>query len=320
MKKLIISNTELELSPIGLGCVNAGLSWDEEKANRIFDAFLEFGGNVYDTARVYSDWIPPEIGRSERVLGQWLKKSGKRNQVILVTKGGHPVMTGENPDLHINRLSREDMICDVDLSLKALQTDYIDLYFYHRDDVNRPVEELIDTMEGFVKEGKIRYYACSNWTTKRMKEADAYCKKMGYRGFAANQALYNIGCFYMNPQEDDTLVTMDEEMVAYHRENPENLAMPYQGFCSGYFNKLIVLGEEGVKGSVYDTPGNRKIKDRIEMLMEKYKITATQAVLGFFACQDFACLPLYGPRNEANLKEACDTFEVTFEKEDYKGL
>ena len=70
MKKITLMNTDLELSPMGMGCVNAGIKWDGEDAYRIFDAFLDMGGNVYDTARVYSDWIPSEIGRSERVLGQ----------------------------------------------------------------------------------------------------------------------------------------------------------------------------------------------------------------------------------------------------------
>lgn len=68
MKKITLMNTDLELSPMGMGCVNAGIKWDGEDAYRIFDAFL-YGGNVYDTARVYSDWIPSETGRSERVLG-----------------------------------------------------------------------------------------------------------------------------------------------------------------------------------------------------------------------------------------------------------
>lgn len=64
MKKISLINTDLELSPMGMGCVNAGIKWDGEDAYRIFDSFLDMGGNVYDTARVYSDWIPSEIGRS----------------------------------------------------------------------------------------------------------------------------------------------------------------------------------------------------------------------------------------------------------------
>ena len=86
MRKITIMNTDLELSPMGMGCVNAGIKWDGEDAFWIFDAFLDMGGTVYDTARVYSDWIPSEIGRSERVLGQWLRQSGKRHDIVLLPR------------------------------------------------------------------------------------------------------------------------------------------------------------------------------------------------------------------------------------------
>ena len=72
MKKITIKNTDLELSPMGMGCVNAGIKWDGEDAFRIFDAFLDMGGTVYDTARVYADWIPPEIGYALYVCCQWI--------------------------------------------------------------------------------------------------------------------------------------------------------------------------------------------------------------------------------------------------------
>ncbi len=317
MKKIRIPDTELELAPVGMGCVNAGLKWDGKEADNLFDAFVDMGGNLYDTARVYSDWIPDERGRSERVIGDWLRRSGKRDRVVLVTKGGHPDMTVQHPDMHENRLTRADMQHDLDLSLQALGTDYIDLYFFHRDHEELPVQELIETMESFVKAGKIRYYGCSNWSTERMEEADSYCREQGYGGFAANQALYNIGCRYMKPMADDTLAVVDSRMADYHRRNPQNLAMPYMGLCSGFFHSLIQKGEKSVEKSEYYTEDNLKVKDQILKVMEKYHATVTQAVLGFFAVQQFVCLPLYGPRSAENMKEALDTFEIPFEKQDY---
>lgn len=317
MKKITLMNTDLELSPMGMGCVNAGIKWDGEDAYRIFDAFLDMGGNVYDTARVYSDWIPSEIGRSERVLGQWLRQSGKRHDVILLTKGGHPDMTSATPDMHASRISAENMRTDLELSLRALGTDYIDIYFYHRDNEDVPVSELIDIMEDFRKQGKIRYYACSNWTTARMKEADAYAASKGCRGFVANEALYNIGEPWMKPMADDTLVIMDKEMQRYHEENPQNLAMPYSAACNGFFHKLLAAGREAVVNSEYYAEGNLNNMRIISKLMEKYGISVTQAVLGYLTCQNFQCLPLYGPRNTEDLKDAMGTFEIPFRAEDY---
>lgn len=315
--KIMIPNTDIEIHPLGLGTVNAGLAWDGKDADRIFDAFLDMGGSLIDTAHVYSDWVKPERARSERVIGEWLERSGRRNQIVLATKGGHPDMTVPNPDTHISRMQKADMEADLDSSLKQLHTDHIDIYFYHRDDESQTVEELIEVMEEFRRKGKIRYYGCSNWTTSRMKAAGQYCSEKGYRGFAANQALLNLGYRYMNPLPDDTLVYADEEMQQYHREHTENLLMPYMGVCSGFFHKYIGKGPDAVKDSPYYTDGNLKIAERVRTLCNKYHATVSQIVLGFFVQQDFACAPLYGPKNVEQIEEAMKTFEIPFEKEDY---
>ena len=317
MDRIKIKDTDLELSRLGLGCVKAGVKWAGQEAFDLFDEFLDMGGNVYDTARVYSDWIPSERGRSERVLGQWLAHSGKRHDIVLVSKGGHPDMTGPDPDMHKSRVSERCLKYDLEESLRVLGTDYIDIYFYHRDNEEVPVSELIDIMEDFKKQGKIRYYACSNWTTTRMKEADAYAASKGYRGFVANEALYNIGEPWMKPMADDTLVIMDKEMQKYHEENPRNLAMPYSAACNGFFHKLFANGRSAVSGSEYYTEGNLRNAERLHELMEEYGISVTQAVLGYLTCQKFTCLPLYGPRNIADLKEAMETFRIPFRMEDY---
>lgn len=317
-KRIMIQDTDIELFPIGLGAVNAGLAWDGADADRIFDAFLYYGGNLIDTAHVYSDWVKPERARSERTIGDWLRRSGKRQQIVIATKGGHPDMTVENPDLHLSRMTKADMQSDLNSSLEKLGTDYIDLYFYHRDNTEQPVEELVEIMEEFRRQGKIRYYACSNWSTFRMKEADAYCRAHGYRGFAANQSLYNLGYKYMNPLEDDTLAYADKEMQEYHKENPGNLLMPYMGVCSGFFHKYITRGEDTVKSSPYYTEGNRRVAGRVKELCERYGATVSQVVLGFFGQQDFDCAPLYGPKNVEQIEEVMKTFDIPFTKEDYE--
>ena len=317
MEHILIPESELSVSSLGLGTVDAGLLWDGLEAARVFDEFLDLGGNLIDSAHVYSDWVPSEIARSERVIGDWLQRSKKRSQVVLITKGGHPDMTGPVKDTHISRMRRQDMQGDLDASLKQLRTDYIDLYFYHRDDLDIPVEECIEVMQDFVRQGKIRYYGCSNWSTERMKAADRYCRKMGYRGFVANQALLNLGYKYMSPLEDDTMCAIDDEMYAYHRENRNNIAMPYMGVCSGFFHIYEEKGEQGVKNSPYYTEGNIKMAKRLSYLKERYHATVTQIVLGYFTVQDFPCVPLYGPRCFEHLKDAAGTFNIKFNREDY---
>ncbi len=318
MERKQIQDTELWVSPFGLGTADAGVAWKEEETEKIFGTYLELGGNVIDTAHVYSDWVPPEISRSERVIGDWLTKTKKRNEIVLVTKGGHPSMLGENPDMHKSRMRKEDMIQDLDSSLMKLRTDHVDLYFYHRDDLSIPVEETIEVMEDFVRQGKIRYYGCSNWSPERMEAADSYCKEKGYRSFIADQMLFNYGVKYMNPMADDTLGVMDDTMYRYHRENRRNLAMPYMGICTGFFHSYEKKGAEAVKESPYYTEGNLRAAKRLEELKEKYGANTTQILLGFFTVQDFPCLPLYGTGKPERLKEAAEAFSIAFEKEDFE--
>lgn len=316
-KRIQIPETELSVVPIGLGTVNAGLRWDGAEADRLFDSYLDVGGNLIDTAHVYSDWVPGEIARSERVVGDWIRRSGKRDRIVLVTKGGHPDMTPAVPNLFANRCTKQEITADLNASLKQLNTDYIDLYFYHRDDKNIPVEELIETMEGFVREGKIRYYGCSNWTAERMIAADAYCREKGYRGFAADQSLLNVGLKYMNPMPDPTLGYTQGDAYQYHIHNPRNLMMPYMSVCSGFFFQLKNRGEEAVKSSNYFTPGNLAVARKLDEICEKYGCTLTQAVLGFLMTREFACSALYGANRPEQIQDAMGTLEIPFTAEDY---
>lgn len=317
-KRIDIPGTDLSACPIGLGTVGAGLQWDGADADRLIDAYIDMGGNVIDSARIYSDWVPPEIGRSERVIGDWISRGGRRDKVILITKGGHPRFRDPSDDIHLARMTRADMRGDIELSLKALRTEVIDLYFYHRDNPAQSVEEEIETMEDFRREGKIRYYGCSNWSADRIREADAYCAAKGYRGFVADQALLNLGMKYMNPLPDDTLVYMTDDLYQYHVENAGNLAMPYMGVASGFFHLFAEGGEEAVRNNPYFTPKNVQVAIRCRELMEKYGASISQVVLGYFFHQPFACVPLYGPQNTAQLKDAMETLEIRFSKEDYE--
>lgn len=305
--RIQIPNTELSLYPVGFGTVDAGSVWSDEHAYQLLDAYVAQGGNLIDTARVYSE------GRSESVIGRWLKNRGKRDDLVIITKGGHPPMS----DLHQSRMKKADMEQDLATSLRELCTDYIDIYFYHRDDLSQPVSDLIDVMEGFVKEGKIRYYGCSNWTTARMKEADAYARSKGYRGFVCNQALFNIASKYMKPFTDDTMVAVDEEMQAYHQQNPGNLLMPYFGVCSGFFHIAAEKGLDAVKNSPYYTEENVVIQGKIMRLQKKYNASISQIVLGFFYQQPFQAIPLYGSKDVEQLMDAIGTLKIAFDKQDF---
>ena len=322
-KNFNIPNTDLYVSPMGMGTVDAGVAWglDAASADSIFGTFIEAGGNLIDCAHVYSDWAAVdgihEIGRCERVTGQWMKRHSNRHDIVLTSKGGHPVYTNTHYDLHLNRCTKADMRGDLEGSLELLQTDYIDIYFYHRDDPRIPIEEMVETMQDFIREGKIRYFAVSNWTAERQKAAMDYCRKMGYRGAIADQALLNLGAKYMNPLADDTMLACKGDLYEYHKKELDTLMMPFMGNASGFFHIFAAKGEEGVKGSPYATPKNIELAKHVVEMSKKYDCAITNVVLGYFATEQFPCVPLYGPFNEDSIKEAAKTFDIKFDKNDY---
>jgi aryl-alcohol dehydrogenase-like predicted oxidoreductase len=307
-KYLEIDKTDLKVSRIGLGTANAGLAWDGNDAFRIFDAYLDRGGNLIDSARIYSDWVQPEIGRSERVIGDWLRNRGRHDDIIMMTKGGHPRLDS----MTLGRLSRKEVETDLDLSLRALSLDCIDIYCYHRDDMSRSVEELIETMESFVRAGKIRYYACSNWSTERMKEADSFCNRKGYRGFVLNQALYNYGSSAMNPYPDKTMVTVDANMLEYHSSNLKNVLAAYMTLCSGFFHNLSGKGEQAVAESPYCTRENLELYKKIASVAADNNTGITQVLVAFVLTRKPDMLALIGARNLELLEAAMDTVNVDF--------
>ena len=132
-----INNTDLKASKLVLGSHLFGTEIDEKISFALLDRFLEAGGNIVDTASVYANWLPGEKHKSEKTLGKWLANSGRRKEMIVVTKGGHH-------DLETNksRLFYKDVREDLEKSLENLRTDYIDIYYLHKDDINQQPEDL----------------------------------------------------------------------------------------------------------------------------------------------------------------------------------
>lgn len=311
---LILPGTGLSVSPFGLGCTRAGSAWTGERADRLLDYFVDMGGNVIDTARIYG---LPDIGASEATLGGWLHRRGRRSDIVLMTKGGHP----EVSSMHVSRMSRRDMELDLAASLRALRTDYVDIYFYHRDDEDQSVGELLECMEDFRRAGHIRFYACSNWSTRRMREADAYARAHGLTGFVGNECLYNLGSSGAGPMHDDTLVRADADMLAYHQGGTHNTMMPYSGLCEGFFHRLESspsVQDARLTGSPYHTPANLCLAGRVALLREKYAATTSQVLAGFFFTSAVPMLPLFGCSSESHLAELLAAVDIPFTAQDYR--
>ena len=152
MRIVPIPDTSLKPSALCLGTALFGSEIGRADSFALMDAFLEGGGNFLDTARNYADWLPGEKHVSEKTIGLWMRERRNRERVIVATKGAQLDAVTKAA-----RLARADLEFDLAESLNHLRIDAIDLYWLHRDDVNRPVEEIMDTLHDQVAAGKIRY-------------------------------------------------------------------------------------------------------------------------------------------------------------------
>jgi aryl-alcohol dehydrogenase-like predicted oxidoreductase len=187
MNKRKLGHSGLETFPLALGGNVFGWTADEPTSFALLDAFVAAGFSLIDTADVYSVWVPGHAGgESETIIGKWLKRSGRRQDVLIATKVGMEM----GPDK--KGLARTHILHSVEDSLKRLQTDYIDLYQSHIDDDKTPLEERLETYARLIEQGKVRAIGASNYTAERLSEALRVSDEKRYPGYQTLQPLYNL--------------------------------------------------------------------------------------------------------------------------------
>ncbi len=304
-----LPNTDLSVSSVCLGTAELGSVVPEADAFRLLDAFVERGGNFLDTAAVYANWIPGERNVSEKTIGRWLRERGNREDVVVATKGAHPDLA----TMDVPRLSPAEIGADVDASLSHLQVDVIDLYYLHRDDRTRPVEEIMETLHDQVKAGRLRYVACSNWRADRIAAAQAYAAEQGFRGFVADQMLWNVAVVDPSAVSGQGVVVMDEALHRLHAEIGM-AAVPFSSQAGGLFQKLASGGQAMVKQGLrltYPLGRNLKRFERIQSVVTETGLTISQVVLGYLLSQPFVTVPIVGCKTQAHLRDTMDAAAVT---------
>lgn len=187
MELRALGRSGLMVSPVCLGGNVFGWTADEKTSFAVLDAFTAAGGNFIDTADVYSTWMDGHKGgESETVLGRWLKSRGNRDKVILATKVGSE-MGGGRKGLKAGYIAQA-----VEDSLRRLQTDYVDLYQSHRDDLETPQEETLEAYGKLIKAGKVRAIGASNFTAERLAAALAISASNGLPRYESLQPEYNL--------------------------------------------------------------------------------------------------------------------------------
>ncbi|MGE5110569.1 MAG: aldo/keto reductase, partial [Acidobacteriaceae bacterium] len=187
MKFRNVGRSGIKVGPLAFGGNVFGWTADETTSFHLLDAFVDSGLNLIDTADVYSTWVPGHNGgESESIIGAWLRKTGKRDRIVIATKVGKP-MGGERKGL-----SRKHIMQAVEDSLRRLHTDYIDLYQSHEDDPAVPLEETLGAFADLLKSGKVRAIGASNFGAARHQAALDVSSRLGCPRYETLQPEYNL--------------------------------------------------------------------------------------------------------------------------------
>ena len=187
MSRRKLGRTGFEVAPLAFGGNVFGWTADEATSFRLLDAFVDAGGTLIDTANSYSRWAPGHVGgESETVIGRWIARRGRHDDVVIATKVGSDMGLGDKC------LRRDYIIQAADESLRRLQVEAIDLYQSHWDDEKTPFEETLDAYARLIEQGKVRAIGASNLTPERLAQALATSAREGLPRYDTLQPLYNL--------------------------------------------------------------------------------------------------------------------------------
>ena len=253
----------------------------------ICDDFFERGGNAFDSAHQY------QHGLMESLFGAWQRSRGVREQIVLVGKGAH------TPDCLPDKIGPQ-----LQASLERLQTDYVDLYFMHRDNPSVPVGEFIDALNEQVRKGRIRGpFGGSNWSLARIDEANAYARERGLRGLGAVSNHFSLARM-VSPPWEGCIATNDDGSKAWFRGTRLPL-FAWSSQARGFFTSRVArnapLDEEVAR--CWASDGNWQRKRRVEELATKRGAAPINIALAYVLNQHFPIFALIGPRTIDETRE-----------------
>jgi aryl-alcohol dehydrogenase-like predicted oxidoreductase len=306
MEKRRLGKSDLTIAPLMLGGNVFGWTADEKASFAVLDAFVELGLNAIDTADVYSAFAPGNKGgESEAVLGKWFAARKNRDKVVLSTKVGLLAIDGKAG------LSKEHILRAADESLKRLQTDYIDLYFAHRDDESVPLEETLEAFAALIKAGKVRTIGASNHSAARLKEALSVSENKSLPRYEALQPLYNLS---------DRKV-YEAELEAVCRENHVGV-VPYYALAAGFLTgkyrdeadaKKSKRGKQVVQ--TYLSARGKKILAALDAVSGRLKATPAQVSLAWLMAQPTITAPIASATSAEQLHDLVAAVKLKLDRD-----
>lgn len=275
----------LRVSPLCLGGNVFGWTADSQASDQILDAYLDGGGNFIDTADAYSAWVPGHSGgESESIIGAWLRHRGNRDRVVVATKAAkHPSHRGLRP--------ANLRIC-LDGSRRRLGVETIDLYYAHQDDPSVPIAEWVGAFDAMIRQGSIRHYGLSNFTTVRTTEVLATAEREGLAKPVALQPHYNL--VHRREVETDGLAALATE---------HGLAVvPYYALAAGFLTGKYARGEiphgaRAARVKPYLTEEGFAVVDTVVAIAESLKVDPASVAIAWVRQRPSVVAPIASARD-----------------------
>jgi aryl-alcohol dehydrogenase-like predicted oxidoreductase len=287
-----IGHSKLKVTPLCLGGNVFGWTIDEPASFEVLDAYAELGGNFIDTADVYSTWAPGNTGgESETILGRWMKARNNREKVIIATKCGSKMPSGEG-------LSRAWIHKAVEDSLRRLQTDHIDLYQSHIDDQSTPLEETMEAFNDLVRAGKVRALGCSNYSGERLQQALTVSERHAIARYECIQPKYNLVSREYETDQAPVALKNNVGCIPY-----SSLA---SGFLTGKYKRDGAMPDSKRAGGVQQRYFNDEafaVLAKVESLAKELNATPAQVSLAWLMQQPSVTAPIASATSVAQLRE-----------------
>ena len=296
-----LGTSGIETIPLMLGGNVFGWTADRAASFAVLDRFVERGGTLIDTADVYSEWIPGNHGgESERMIGEWLRARGRRDDVQIATKVGLLEIDG-GKGLHPDHIARA-----LDASLQRLNTDYLDLYFAHRDDSEVPQADVLGAFSRAIDAGKVRAIGASNFTGDRLASALAISDAQGLPRYSVLEPHYNL--------IERTIFEPELQPLA----QKENLGVvPYfalaRGFLTGKYRTAADAGKSprGAANVKYLEGKGIKIIAAMDAIAAETGAPLASIAIAWLAAQPTITAPIASATKIAQLDQLLDALDLT---------
>lgn len=310
MEKRKLGRSGIDIPPLMFGGNVFGWTADEPTSFKLLDALLDAGFDAIDTADMYSVWAPGhQGGESETVIGNWLKRRGGRDKVVIATKVGMQMGSGDKG------LSRAWIMRAAEDSLRRLQTDYIDLYQAHKDDEETPLEETLRAFADLVAAGKVRAIGASNYTAPRLQEALATSARLGVPRYESLQPHYNL--------LERPLFEPDLEPLC----RAEQLGViPYfslaAGFLTGKYRSEADLGKSprGAGLKKYVNERGFRVVGALEAVAARHAATPGQVAIAWLIARPSITAPIASATSLDQLKDLLKAVQLKLAAADIQAL